>query len=232
RPHQPPDASEMGDLIHDLTEHLQDKRIRDDKKHASVELQNDPPASTQKRIVFKIADTIDDRGKSRAFKALSKLHGIDQLVVDMKEGKLTVVGGVDPVLVVSALRAKFKGAHLISVGPSTQVIKPEGRASVELPNDPRSSVQKKIVIKIVDITDKRWKSSAFKVLSKFHGDQFGSGKRGGGDANCGGGPGPGGRSAGITEGQTQCADRQHGAAYLLNGRGVDEQTRGTQNAWT
>uniref|UniRef100_A0A453A9J7 HMA domain-containing protein n=1 Tax=Aegilops tauschii subsp. strangulata TaxID=200361 RepID=A0A453A9J7_AEGTS len=144
-------------------------RIRDDKKHASVELQNDPPASTQKRIVFKIADTIDDRGKSRAFKALSKLHGIDQLVVDMKEGKLTVVGGVDPVLVVSALRAKFKGAHLISVGPSTQVIKPEGRASVELPNDPRSSVQKKIVIKIVDITDKRWKSSAFKVLSKFHG---------------------------------------------------------------
>lgn len=119
-------------------------RIRDDKKHASVELQNDPPASAQKKVVFKLAETIDERGKYRALKAVSKLHGIDQLVVDMKEGKLTVVGDVDPVLVVSTLRkAKFSDAHIISVGRvkvkegqvQAQVNKPEGPQKYE-PNPP------------------------------------------------------------------------------------------------
>lgn len=109
-------------------------RRSDDKKHASVELQNDPLSSAQKMIVFKLLDITDKQWKSCAFKVLSKFNGINSVVADEEKGTLTVVGNhLDPVLIVSALRrAMFSG---VIVGPHAQVNKPEGLQKHE-PNKP------------------------------------------------------------------------------------------------
>jgi hypothetical protein len=47
--------------------------------------------------------------------------GIDQIAVDMKDGKMTVIGTVDPVDVVAKLRSKlFPTAQILSVGPAKE----------------------------------------------------------------------------------------------------------------
>ncbi|OWM72360.1 hypothetical protein CDL15_Pgr018245 [Punica granatum] len=50
-------------------------------------------------------------------KTVSKLEGIDEISVDAEKGTLTVVGEVDPVLIVKQLRKIKKGASIDSVGP-------------------------------------------------------------------------------------------------------------------
>ncbi|XP_059662280.1 heavy metal-associated isoprenylated plant protein 39-like isoform X2 [Cornus florida] len=49
-------------------------------------------------------------------KAVSSLQGVESLAMDMKEKKLTVIGHVDPVEVVSKLRKLFH-AEILTVGP-------------------------------------------------------------------------------------------------------------------
>uniref|UniRef100_A0A453DC07 HMA domain-containing protein n=1 Tax=Aegilops tauschii subsp. strangulata TaxID=200361 RepID=A0A453DC07_AEGTS len=44
--------------------------------------------------------------------------GIDEIAVDMKEDKMTVVGTVDPVHVVGKLRRRFCAVQVVSVGPA------------------------------------------------------------------------------------------------------------------
>lgn len=51
--------------------------------------------------------------------------GIDEIAINMKERKLTVVGTVDPVRVVSKLRKKNWEVDIISVGPSKEPEKEE-----------------------------------------------------------------------------------------------------------
>ncbi|KAJ6707281.1 HEAVY METAL-ASSOCIATED DOMAIN HMA-RELATED [Salix viminalis] len=52
-------------------------------------------------------------------KTVSSLSGVDSISMDMKDKKLTVIGDVDPVNIVSKLR-KVCRTEIITVGPAKE----------------------------------------------------------------------------------------------------------------
>ncbi|KAL3622158.1 hypothetical protein CASFOL_033569 [Castilleja foliolosa] len=78
-----------------------------------------------KKFVLKLDLQNDKDQQRRALKAVSTLPGIDEISIDLKGKKLTVIGSVDPVSVVSKLRKRNWPAELISVGPAKQPEKKE-----------------------------------------------------------------------------------------------------------
>ncbi|KAL9681870.1 hypothetical protein QQ045_013659 [Rhodiola kirilowii] len=77
------------------------------------------------KIVVKVSIHCE-KCKQAVFKAVTKLTGIDQVSLDEEKGLLTIIGTVDPVVVVERVREKTrKRAYLESVGPvdATEAIK-------------------------------------------------------------------------------------------------------------
>ncbi|WOG90202.1 hypothetical protein DCAR_0209445 [Daucus carota subsp. sativus] len=78
-----------------------------------------PPHSCgEKKMVVKL-EIYEDKEKTKAMNAVSRLSGVDSISIDMKDKKLTVVGDVDPVVLVKKLK-KLCHAELLSVGPAKE----------------------------------------------------------------------------------------------------------------
>ncbi|XP_050372408.1 putative disease resistance RPP13-like protein 1 [Argentina anserina] len=80
------------------------------------------------KVVFEL-DIHDDKSKREVMKTVSRIYGVDSISMDMKDKKLTVVGNIDIVHLLTKLR-KLCHAVILSVGPAKKK-KEEGQKKEE-----------------------------------------------------------------------------------------------------
>ncbi|KAK6925807.1 hypothetical protein RJ641_007526 [Dillenia turbinata] len=76
------------------------------------------------KVVLKVLTMTDDKTKQKAIEAAADIYGVDSIAADLKEQKLTVIGGMDAVAVVKKLK-KVGKVDIVSVGPAKEEKKEE-----------------------------------------------------------------------------------------------------------
>ncbi|KAJ6867684.1 hypothetical protein NC652_038790 [Populus alba x Populus x berolinensis] len=140
------------------------EKKKDDPKKQGDEKKKDEDRA--QKAVLKV-ELHDEKAKKKAMKTVSGLAGVDSVSIDMKEKKLTVTGGIDPVCIVGKLR-KLCHTDIVTVGPAKEPEKKKEEPPKKPAGDQKKDPDPKAVLK-VELHDEKAKKKAMKTVSGLSG---------------------------------------------------------------